>query len=56
MVWRRLDDRRSSRIEVPVNSQLGLKDEAQCEKIQTDLIATMVKFEDALKARIRQLQ
>lgn len=53
LVWRRLDDRKSSRIEKVLENK-GLKDMDDWSGIQDKMIDAMIRFEKALGKHIRQ--
>ncbi len=55
IVWQRLDDKRASRIYVQVSENIGLRDEDKWDKLQNDMIDTMVKFEEALGKRVQNM-
>ena len=55
MGWLRLDDKRASRITATVNKKIGLKNDDKWDKIQEDMIGTMIKFEAAFSNRVQDL-
>ena len=54
MGWDRLDNKKDSRIAVVV-TEVGLRDEEKWDQIQNNMIDTMIKFENSLKERVRNL-
>jgi len=56
MSWQRLNEKRASRISVAVNQRFGLRNEEKWDKLQDDMIDTMVKFEQALREKILDLR
>lgn len=53
--WQRLDDKRACRIAAQVSKHIGLKDEDKWDRIQDDMIDTMIRFEKAFRKRILNL-
>jgi len=52
---RALDEKRASRLSVTSSKDIGLTNEDKWEELHNKMINTMVKFEKALKERIRNL-
>lgn len=53
--WQRLNDKRACRIAAQVSKHIGLKDEDKWDRIQDDMIDTMIRFEKAFRKRILNL-
>lgn len=54
--WRRMDEHRSSSIEAQVSTQIGWDDEGEeLEKLQEDMIETLLRLEKTFKPYIQQL-
>ena len=55
LTWRRLDDRKSSRISYSVVKK-GLKDTDDWSKIHTKLVDAMIKFEKAFRSEMKNIR
>jgi hypothetical protein len=53
--WQRLEEKRACRIAVLVSKRIGLKDEDKWDRIQEDMVATMIRFESALESSLQNL-
>ena len=53
--WQRLEEKRACRIAVLVSKRIGLKDEDKWDRIQEDMIESMLEFESALESSLQNL-
>ena len=53
--WQRLEEKRACRIAVLVSKRIGLKDGDKWDRIQDDMIESMIKFESVLRSSLQNL-
>lgn len=53
--WQRLAEKRACRIAVLVSRRTGLKDEDKWDKIQADMVESMIRFEGAIESNLQNL-
>lgn len=53
--WQRLEEKRACRIAVLVNKRTGLRDEDKWDRMQEDMVESMIKFESAFESSLQNL-